>query len=208
VTQLRADAQRNLERVLDAAAEVFAERGADVSVDEVARRAGVGHATVFRRFPTKVALVAAVVEQRMRIVADAAEAALELDDAGAALREFAEEATALHAADRCLVEATAFVAGEPGVVEQRERTLDAVGRLVRRAQDEGVLRTDLEPIDVPLLLMGVTRAAANFRAVEPELWRRYLAIVLDGLRPQAASSLPVAAPTLEQIELARHSVAG
>ena len=70
---LRADAQRNLDRLLEAAAECFAEQGVDVSVDEIARRAGVGHGTVFRRFPTKDALLAAVLAGQMLQLSNAAE---------------------------------------------------------------------------------------------------------------------------------------
>src|SRR3954470_9233269 len=77
VTPLRADAQRNLSRVLDAAAAAFTDRGPDVSVDEIARRAGVGHATVFRRFPTKEALLAAVVEEHVDALLALARAALD-----------------------------------------------------------------------------------------------------------------------------------
>src|SRR5437868_5777618 len=88
MVELRADAQRNLGRVLDAAAEVFAERGPDASVDEIARRAGVGHGTVFRRFPTKESLVAAVMCRRLEEITAAAEDLLEQPDAGEAFERF------------------------------------------------------------------------------------------------------------------------
>jgi AcrR family transcriptional regulator len=207
MSPLRADAQRNLTRVLDAAGEAFAEHGPDVSVDEIARRAGVGHATVFRRFPTKEALFAAVVEQRMQLVADAAEAALDQEDPEGGLRDFFEFVTGLHARDRCLGESFRLVAQVPAVLEQRRRTLDAVGRLVERAQDAGILRADIAAADIPVLLRAVAEGAAPFRAVEPELWRRYLGIVLDGLRPGAATPLPLPPPDEEQIAAAMQAVA-
>src|SRR5580704_13219295 len=99
---LRADAQQNLGRVLQAAAEAFAEHGPDVSVDEIARRAGVGHGTVFRRFPTRDALVAAVIDARLRSFAASAERLLEEPDAGAAFEQFVWQIAELHSRDRAL----------------------------------------------------------------------------------------------------------
>ena len=113
VTPLRADAQRNLTRVLDAATEAFAEHGPDVSVDEIARRAGVGHATVFRRFPTKEALVAAVVENHVADLLALARAALDEDDPGAAFTGFVWQAAELHASRRGLFECEGRCEREP-----------------------------------------------------------------------------------------------
>jgi AcrR family transcriptional regulator len=160
---LRADAQRNLDRVLDVAAECFAERGLDVSVDEIARRAGVGHGTVFRRFPTKDALVAAVVGARLREVCEQAREAAARPDAGPAFVEFFERLAALYTDNRCLVE------GLERCGESAEKTelVDVVKRLVARAQRAGALRRDVTAEDV---LRLVPTAA------------QYPGIVLDGLR--------------------------
>src|SRR5207249_10088566 len=100
---LRADAQRNLDRLLDTAAECFAEQGLDVSIDEIARRAGVGHGTVFRRFPTKDALRAAVIRARLDELLATAHALLEEPDAGAAVEQFVWEV-----ADSCLRDRALF----------------------------------------------------------------------------------------------------
>jgi AcrR family transcriptional regulator len=192
--RLRADAERNRRRLLDAAAAAFAEKGVGCSVDEIARRAGVGHATAFRHFPTKEGLVAAVVKDRLRQIADMAEAALEQGDADASLRVFLEQTAEMHANDRCLVEEARFVARDPEVLAEKAQTMDAVGRLVARAQAAGALRSDVTANDVFLLVRGVIEATAPLHAVSPELWRRYLAIVLDGLRAGSGAPLPLEAP--------------
>lgn len=172
---LRADAQRNLGRVLDAAAEVFAEQGPSASVDEIARRAGVGHATVFRRFPTKDSLIAAVVEQRIAELHALAEEALEAEDAGAAFDEFVWRAAEVNAHDRGLHDCLLRCAGSPTA-----RALQQAGvRVVERAQQSGGIRADIPAADVPALIRAALLAAP------PGQWRSYVQVVLDGLRPRA-----------------------
>jgi AcrR family transcriptional regulator len=171
--QLRADAQRNLARVLDAAAEVFAERGPDASIDEIARRAGVGHATVFRRFPTKNALIRAVIRDRLAELTGLARAALAAEDAGAAFTDFVWTAMELHARDRRLYECL-----DRCLKEEEGQELEALtARIVARAQKAGALRRDVAPADVQALIGGAMRAAP------PEQWRLYVGVVLNGLRP-------------------------
>src|SRR4051812_45545619 len=111
VEQLRADAQRNLGRVLEAAAEVFAERGPNASVDEIARRAGVGHGTVFRRFPTKESLVAAVMCKQLAEFSTSAGDLLERPDAGAAFEEFIWEMAERYSRNYALLEGANHCAG-------------------------------------------------------------------------------------------------
>jgi AcrR family transcriptional regulator len=171
VTTLRADAQRNLERVLEAAADVFGERGPDASVDEIARRAGVGHATVFRRFPTKGDLMAAVVQRRIDELTALAEAACAADDPGAAFTEFVWKAAELHALDRGLHDCL-FRCGQFPEKEVLER---AVAEVVGRAQEAGAVRRDVGPRDVSELVRAALTAAP------PDEWRRYVEVVLDGL---------------------------
>ncbi|HET7044782.1 MAG TPA: helix-turn-helix domain-containing protein [Gaiellaceae bacterium] len=172
---LRADAQRNLGLVLDAAAEAFAESGPDVSVDEIARRAGVGHATVFRRFPTKGSLIAAVAQARLSELIALAQAALAEDDAGAAFHGFVWRVAELHAHSRGLYECFDRCLGAAESVELRE----VVARLVERAQAAGSVRSDFGAEDVSTLV------GAAIRSAPPEQWRRYVGVVLDGLRPPA-----------------------
>ena len=104
MTVLRADARRNLDRILEAAADAFAELGPDVTMDEIARRAGVGHGTVFRRFPTKDGLRAAVLRVRLDELSLARQELLEEPDAGAAFEEFVWVAAASCRRDRFLFE--------------------------------------------------------------------------------------------------------
>jgi AcrR family transcriptional regulator len=160
---LRADAQRNLDRLLDTAAECFAEQGLDVSIDEIARRAGVGHGTVFRRFPTKDALVAAVLNQRVRELTERVQASLEEPDAGEAFARFFRHIAAAYADNLSLVEGFERCVGTP----EKEELLASVHQLVERAQKAGALRRDVTAKDV----LSLVPTAA-----------RYPEIVLDGLR--------------------------
>jgi AcrR family transcriptional regulator len=162
---LRADAQRNLDRLLDAAAECFAEQGVDASIDEIARRAGVGHGTVFRRFPTKDALLAAVLAAEMLQLSTMAQLAYAEPDAGAAFDRFIRNVADAYARNRSLIEAMKRCEATPEV----DALLAGVARLLRRAQDAGAVRTDVSAEDV-LALVPTARA--------------YPEIVLDGLRPR------------------------
>ncbi|MGZ4389518.1 MAG: TetR/AcrR family transcriptional regulator [Gaiellaceae bacterium] len=161
---LRADAQRNLDRLLEAAGECFAERGTEVSVDEIARRAGVGHGTVFRRFPTKELLLLAVVLRRVEELTTVAEAACEAEDVEPAFAGFFRFAAETYARDRALVGGLDRCIGTP----QKDALFAAVERLVARAQETGALRRDVSAEDVLRLVPTASR---------------YPEIVLDGLRP-------------------------
>jgi AcrR family transcriptional regulator len=175
VTQLRSDAQRNLGRLLTAAAEAFAERGADVSVDEIARRAGVGHGTVFRRFPTKDALIGAVVLERVLELRAVAEAALADEDPAAGFHDFMLRAAEIHARDRRLLECFDRCLESPEVLE-----LHSLGaQIIERAQAVGAVRLDLTPVDVETIFK------ATLSAAPPDQWQLYAEIVLAGLRPPA-----------------------
>jgi AcrR family transcriptional regulator len=196
--RLRADALRNRRRVLDAAAEVFSERGLDAGMDEVARRAGVGHATVFRRFPSKDALVSELLLDRMRAVLDLCERCLE-DEPEAGFRRFLDEAVALQIADRSLFDALGgrVPPGEELLAAQ-QRVLGRIALILERAQAAGAIRADVTAADVPFLVAGVSFAGGPCARFSGDVWRRYLAIVLDGLRPDGAAPLPVESPTAEQ----------
>ena len=185
-TQLRADAQRNLERVLDSAAALFAERGCDVSVDEIARRAGVGHATVFRRFPTKDALIAAVVSKQIRELVALVESELEEKDAGEAFRAFVWHAGERYSRDRALYDGFSRCVGLPEVAEAKAELDGLVGQLIERAQEAGAVRPDIAPDDVSALVGSAIHGAAE--SPDRELWRRYVEVVLDGLRPPVERS--------------------
>jgi AcrR family transcriptional regulator len=172
MVELRADARRNLERVLDAASEVFGASGPDASIDEIARRAGVGHGTVFRRFPTKDDLMYAVIERHVAQMRAMAEEALAADDPGEAFFDFVRRVAELAMSTPGLHKCVVHCGEKPGAAEL-ERLNE---RLVSRAQRAGALRKDVKPADVRLLIRSALTAAA------PGQWRRYLDVVLDGLR--------------------------
>jgi AcrR family transcriptional regulator len=164
---LRADAQRNLDRLLEAAGECFAEQGVDVSIDEIARRAGVGHGTVFRRFPTKDALLAAVLARQMAELAVSVEAACDEPDAGAAFDRVVRGMAEAYAHNRSLVDAVKRCENAPEI----DALVVAMSKLLEHAQNAGAVRTDVDAMDV----LGLIPSASA-----------YPQIVLDGLRPPAA----------------------
>jgi len=197
-TPLRADAERNRQRLLAAAKELFATRGLDVTLDEVARHAGVGTGTAYRRFPNKDALIEALMVDRIGELGAIAEDCLADPDPWQGLVGYFERALALQAADRGLKEVL-FSSGRG-----RERTAHArralapvVTKLVRRAVEAGVVRPELGTSDVPVINFMLNTVVDFGRDVEPELYRRYLAIVLDGLRPQPPGSEPLPMPALD-----------
>jgi AcrR family transcriptional regulator len=172
MVELRADAKRNLERVLDAATEVFAAEGPEASIDEIAARAGVGHGTVFRRFPTKDDLMFAVIERRVEEIRTLAEEALASDDPGAAFFDFVRRMADLSMSAPGLHRCVVHCGEKPGAAELGK----LVGRIVSRAQRAGAVRRDVKPADVQHL---VRSTLVNAPAGQ---WRRYLDVVLDGLR--------------------------
>jgi AcrR family transcriptional regulator len=172
MTELRADARRNLERVLDAATEAFAASGPDASIDDIARLAGVGHGTVFRRFPTKDDLIYAVIERHVAQMQAMAEEALESDDPGDAFFDFARQVAELSMSTPGLHRCVVHCGEKPGAAELNR----LVAKLVSRAQQAGAVRADVEPVDVQLLVRSALTSAPEGQ------WRRYLDVVLDGLR--------------------------
>jgi AcrR family transcriptional regulator len=204
VRPLRRDAERNRQRILKAASEVFTERGLDVTLDEVARHAGVGVGTVYRRFRTKEDLVEALFVDRIEALATLAEEALEASDPWSGLACFMEQAAGMLAQDIGLRQMMMFATyGGDRVWYARQRNAPLVTRLIERAQAAGQLRADLRPTDIPFILFVLAEAAQFARRVSPEIWRRYLALVLDGLRPEreGVSPLPVRAMRPDEFEM-------
>jgi AcrR family transcriptional regulator len=197
---LRVDAERNLRRLLDAAAEAFAEEGLGVSVSEIARRAGVGKGTVFRRFPTKEHLVAAIVCDRLEEISRIGTELLGMDDGGQALLDFMRAGAEVQAKDRGFLEAAAGAELELEEVLASKRQLLAItAELLERAQLQGTVREDVTPEDVVLMECACCQASAPFHAVAPELWRRYVDLVFDGMRTAAAH--PLSQPSLTEGQL-------
>jgi AcrR family transcriptional regulator len=178
----RADALRNRERVVAAAAAVFAERGIEASVPEVAARAGVGKATVYRSFPTKEHLVAAVVHDRLDAYERRARELLEAKDAWDALHTLLSEKAAEQCGDRSLASALHAGLGPDLLTQARRRMWGAIGELMDRAQAEGRMRPDVSSEDLRVLWLGATRVLSADGVDDPAEWRRYAALVLDALR--------------------------
>jgi len=199
---LRRDAERNRQRILRAAAEVFTTRGLAATLDDVAHHAGVGVGTVYRRFPDKEALIEALFEERLGTMVGLAEQGLADPDPWTGLVFFLEQAGSLLAGDRGLRQIVMFASyGRDRVGEARARLLPVVTKLVARAQAGGSVRADLRPTDVPLIEFMLAMLAEYAHPVRPGVWRRYLAIILDGLRPSRAAPATLPEPPLSPAEI-------
>ena len=188
---LRADAARNRERIVAAAVEVFAERGLEASTAEIAQRAGVGEATLFRRFPTKDDLVTAIVAVMLEDAAAVATSCLEEADPWRGVERFLYEMAERASEDHVISDSTKEQCmASPALAGPRGHVLDLTAQLVRRAQAAGVVRGDIAGQDLMFLMGAVASVSeAPFAGLRPDLWKRYLGIVLDGLRPDGASKL-------------------
>jgi AcrR family transcriptional regulator len=190
VRALRADAERNRRRILDAARTVFAREGLGAGVDAIAREAGVGVGTLYRRFPTKQQLLEAVIEDGVTRLACEIEELHAVEDADQAFADALHRFAQTIARDRGFFE---VIHGSPELVpvarDAKERLMDALDVLLRRAQEAGSVRTDVVVLDVPALCMVAARLPSWRLDRQPELWTRYLALLTDGLRPAGASEL-------------------
>jgi len=180
---LRADARRNREKLLAAASAAFAEAGLDAQIDDIARRAGVGVGTVYRHFPTKEALVAALAEAHFERLADIVEAGAPTDEPWEALSAAIWRCAGMTAGDVALCE---VIGGHPRAVEAAAlgqlRLEVATRRLIDGARAQGTIREDATVDDVRTIMCGFGHIAAAQHAGGPQDWRRYLTIALDGLR--------------------------
>lgn len=195
---LRKDAQRNRDLLVEAARGLYAVRGLDVALEEIAKTAGVSIGTLYNHFPQRVDLVNAVFADRTETVAAIAEHALTLDDAWAGLTSFVERICELQAADRGYNE---LASTRPPQTEDLERGYDLMTRVVERAKESGALRADFTLEDMAFVTWGIARTVEATADVRPEVWRRHLALLFDGMRATAASPLPE--PPMLPGELAR-----
>ena len=199
---LRADAARNRAAIVEAARSLFAEQGLQAPLDEIARRAGTGNATLYRRFPTRCDLIAAVFADRMVEHLDAVEQALEADDVWEGFASYVRTAAALQARDRGIADlVTMELPTAPEIEQLRARAFDGLVRLVERAQAAGVLRADFAHQDVVLVLMANAGLVERAIGIAPEASARLIQVLLDGLRVDAATAGPVA-PDPQQVEAA------
>ncbi len=189
---LRRDAERNRQRILDASRELFAQRGLGVTLNDIAHHAGVGVGTVYRRFPDKSQLIEELFEQALEDLVALMEAAIEDPDPWRGLTTFLERALELQARDLAFKDLVLGSSdGHDRVSRIRSRLLPLALDLVARAHDGGHLRADIEATDLPLIQLMLSTVIDGAREADPELWRRYLQIVIQGLRADPGPPEPL-----------------
>lgn len=186
----RADARRNRERVLTAAEAVFAQSGVKAPVEEVARRAGVGVGTVCRNFPTKRALIEAVVGAMYESLLAEVETASQDPDPARAFERFVMGLPKFQSRHKALADQMANETMAASSAGPKEQVLRAISDLVARAQAAGAIRADIGPGDVSMLFSGVAHATAVAGELQPVLRERFVRIILDGLRAEDPTALP------------------
>ena len=204
---LRADAARNRARILTAAAAVFAERGLEATLDDIAASAGVGVATVYRRFPNKKVLVEALFEESVQQVVDLAVKAEQAADSWNGLVLFLDGVTQMQTKDTGLRDLMLHGSyAQDRVAQAKDCILPVVTRLVTRAQHDGHLRDDFLVSDVPLIELMLSSVARYTSDIAPELWRRYLGMILDGICSERSThrDLP-GGPSVEVVDAALHA---
>ncbi|MFJ6616854.1 TetR/AcrR family transcriptional regulator [Kitasatospora sp. NPDC091335] len=205
--KLRADASRNRERIVLAARDVFVEHGADAPLDEIAKRAGVGNATLYRNFPDRVALiheVAVLVKNRILTLAETATVEAEAPDGAGpfdALQRFAHASVEEKVGGLCTLFSSHVDPFDPELAEIRTRLQTAVGGLMERAKVAGELRADVDHGDLFIATSQLTRPLPNTSCrLLDDFVHRHLQIFLDGLRAPAPSVLPGRAATFEDFQ--------
>lgn len=201
--RLRADAARNREALLCAARRVYAERGLDAPLDEIAREAGVGNATLYRHFPGRCALAGAVFADALQQVIAAAETALAEPDPWQGFARHVTFLCRLQATDRAVADLiTTEMGGAPELEELRHRAYQGFVRLAERAKAAGALREDFVPEDLVLVLMANAGVVHRTAAAAPEAWNRFVDLVLDGLRSGAATHAAAPCPGADSVRRA------
>lgn len=189
--ELRADAARNRAAIVDAAREVFSEEGVEAPLDEIARRAGTGNATLYRRFPTRGHLLAAVFAEAMAEHLHAVEAGLADEDPWRGFASYMETVTVMQARDRGIADlVTMDLSSAPEIEELRSRAFTGVVQLVDRAHAAGVLRADFTTQDVVLLLMANAGLVERAHGITATASARLVHVLLDGFRAESATAGP------------------
>ncbi|MEU0545638.1 TetR/AcrR family transcriptional regulator [Nocardia sp. NPDC005978] len=206
--RLRADAARNQQRIITAASELFAEHGLEITLDDVAAKAGVGVGTVYRRFANKQELISEVFDQNVSEFASAVDTALHHRDPWQGLVELFEYACQHMAANRGLSEVLLEMRDSiDRFTCVRDRIQPGMHQVVQRAKDSGAVQPDIEPGDFFALVNMVDGVAGFARTVNPEVWRRYAAVVLNGVRGDSVPRLPLNVPALTDDEVHAAKVA-
>ncbi len=195
---LRADAARNRAAIVAVARDVFAEQGLEAPLETIAARAGVGIATLYRRFPTREKLVAAALVDKIAAYAEAAEQALAAEDPWQGFAGFVQRICELQAGDRGLSDLLSMTLSADEHVEQlRRRANEQVIALIDRAKAQGGLREDFVGEDLVLVIIATAAVMHVTRADAPEAWRRFVALSLDAFRCHDSPSLPRAPSTAQ-----------
>ncbi|WP_406334769.1 TetR/AcrR family transcriptional regulator [Streptomyces sp. NBC_00203] len=197
----RRDARRNRELLVEAAREVFAELGLDAPLDVIARRAGVGNATLYRHFPNRAALVDDVFRDTLAGTMAVGERARTAEDAWAALVDYTEAVFTGLAADRGAIDLmTTRLEGVATLEAVHAHNRETVDALLRRGREQGTVRDDLSTEDLLFALAALSRAVPALTATAPDAWRRALALLLDGLRASPTAA-PLPEPSLTAAQL-------
>ena len=187
---MRSDARRNREAILSAASRLFTDEGVEAQMPDVARAANVGVGTVYRHFPTKDDLIAALVALRFERMAERGRECLQMDDAWEAIAEFIRFSARIQAEDRGLSDVTGQRAELVGAAAESAGLPELCDRLVRRAQREGSLRRDLTWEDIPMIACGLGSATRQMAGPATGRWPRLVEVIIDGLRAPGSRRLP------------------
>jgi AcrR family transcriptional regulator len=204
---VRKDVARNRALLIAAADEVFTERGVDATLDDIARHAGVGVATAYRHFENKHALLAAMFEDRLNKILQMMTDADALPDPREAFEALVYGLSAMQSQDRGMREVLRTDHGIDKVSAMRERAQPIAMRIFERARAAGILRPELEITDVPMVMWMTGAISDHAGPVSPDLWRRYLDFMLDGMLAESVPRRTISVPALDQsqIETAMHN---
>ncbi|MFF3455316.1 TetR/AcrR family transcriptional regulator [Streptomyces sp. NPDC002730] len=205
---MRQDAERNRRRILDAAREVYAEQGVEAPLDVIARRAGVGNATLYRRFPDRAALIEAVFHDLLAATREAGERARESEDPWTGLVAYVMHIFTGLAEDRGVTDLmTTTIPGIPSLEDLHAHNAETFGHLLARCRERGAVGDDVTVEDLLFVLAALGRAVPAAEAASPGAWLRPLTLFLNGLRAPAASlpGTPLAPHQLQQALSRLHS---
>lgn len=206
-TALRADAARNRTALVASAREVMAERGLEAALDDIARKAGIGNATLYRRFPRRIDLIAAVFADRMADHARVVQAALDATDPWEGFRSYVEAAAELQVHDRGIADLiTMDVSMAPEIESLRDQAFHGLVEVIERAKAAGALRADATPEDVVVILQANAGVVTRAHAAAGHASRRLIHLLLDGLRAEGSTAGPMApSPRRMRAAMREHS---
>ncbi|ULH17245.1 TetR/AcrR family transcriptional regulator (plasmid) [Deinococcus sp. KNUC1210] len=203
---LRRDAAENRSRLLSAARVVFAEQGIQAPLEQVSRQAGVGIGTLYRRFPTREALLEALFNEEYHLYIQAADEGLAMSDAWAGFEHYISRICELQGEHGTIRE---FLSVTPGVstpLPLHQVLFERAERIVERAKQQGTLRPDVEVGDTALIAWANAEIVKITRRVSPEQWRRHLTLTLDGLRCKSSELAPASLSNEDILKAMRQNV--